>query len=94
MTLRPGALQGFSTCVRSATFAIQCVILEHSSERVAIFLVDQLALATLDAVLPHARIDSLDGMVRDLTVSVRFSMMPLTAIREFVFTFDLAESFY
>ena len=94
MTLRPSALQGLSACVRSTTFAIKCIILENSLERIAILLVDQFALAALDTILPHARVDSVDGMVRDLTISVRFSMVPLTTICELVFTFNLAESFY
>ena len=94
MTLRPGALQGFSTSVRATTFAIKCIILEISLERIATLIVDQLALAALDTILPHASVDSVDGMVRDLTISVRFSMVPLTAICELVLTFDLAEAFY
>ena len=94
MTLRPGALQGLSASVRSTAFTVKSIILEISLERIAILLIDQLALAALDTVLPHARVDSVDGMVRDLTISVRFSMVPLTTICELVFTFNLAESFY
>ena len=94
MTLRPSAMQGLSACVRSTTFAVKSIILEISLERIAILLIDQLALAALDTVLPHARVDSVDGMVRDLAISVRFSVVPLTTVCELVFTFDLAEAFY
>ena len=94
VTLRPSALQGLSTSVCSRAFAIKCVFLEVSLERVATLLVDQLALAALDAVFPHARVNNVDGMVRGLTVSVRFAVVPLAAICELVFTVDLAKAFY
>ena len=94
MTRSPRALQGLSTGVRSTTFALESVILERTSQCVAILLVNQLTLAALDAVLPHTCIDCVNGVVRNLPVSVRFAKMPLAAVSELVFALDLAEALH